>query len=176
MRMHKNEVRFDTCGCYIQLQRDLDVPGSRMEFMHVIEKCPAHSHLSEAALWAACWTDANSEQHRKNDFYKALTVDDPLGIGAGLVEPITRQKQVRSEFFDRSVGVFDAAGQPVMETRYELIGGQNCYVWTFDANRCLCLCFDGCFLDATKKAALQAWCDTTWGANTVRVMNANDEA
>lgn len=175
MRMHKNEVTFDTCGCQVQLQKDLDIPGSRMEFMHFLKKCPAHAQMADPEAWGKCWLDTDSEQHRKNDLYKALTVTDPLGLGAGLVEEIVTPKKQFSTFFQRDLTVFDATGQPETQSRYELIGGQDCYTWIFDANRCLCLCFDGCYMDAATKQRLQDYCDATWGASTVRVINADEE-
>ncbi len=175
MRMHKNEITFDTCGCQVQMQKDLDVEGSRMEFMHFLKKCPAHAQMNDPDAWGKCWLNTDSEQHRKNDLYKALTVTDPLGLGAGLVKEVKTPAQRQSAFWGRGVTVFDTDGSPVMETNYELIGGIECYVWLFDANRCLCLCFDGCLMDAAKKQELQNYCDATWGADTVRVLNAGDE-
>ena len=175
MRMHKNEVTFDTCGCQVQLQRDLDIPQSPQEFMHFLKKCPAHAQMEDPEAWGKCWTNPDSEQHRKNNFYKRLTVEDPTGLGAGLVERITRQKMVMSEFFGTNVGVFDSDGSPVMDERYEVIGGTDCYVFCFDANRCCCICFRTLLLSDAKKAELQAYCDATWGAGTVRVMNASEE-
>ena len=175
MRILKNEVTLDTCGCKFQQSKDRDDPTARMSFDHFIQKCPAHAQMTDPDAWSAVWLDPSSEQHRKNGLYKALTVDDPIGLGAGLVEPIVSQKQVRSEFFNRTVGEFDANGNAVMQTRYELIGGTTCYIWKFDDQRCLCLCFDGCWLDAPTKQRLQDYCNGTYGTDVVRVMNANEE-
>ena len=174
MKLHKNEVTLDTCGCKFQQSVDRDDPTDVMSFDHFIQKCPVHAQILDDEAWKLVWLNDNSEQHRKNGLYRALTVEDPTGLGAGLVENIPAQRRKFNATFGRDLAEFDAQGQPVMEDHYDVIGGSLCYAWAFDENRCLCICIDGVHMDAVDKQRVQDYCDARFGPDQVRVRNSNE--